>query len=62
MNKNTRIPPKLVTTKALAERWFCCVPTVRRRLQRLGVKPIRLTKRSLLFRAEDIEKIEAACQ
>lgn len=45
----------------LGERWHCHRMTAYRRLIRLGVKPMKLSGRSVLIRTSDVELIEAAC-
>jgi hypothetical protein len=55
------LKPPFFNLDQLGERWFCHPKTAQRRLQKLGVKPMKLTERSVLFRAEDIERIEKQC-
>lgn len=45
----------------LGTRWHCHRMTAYRRLQQHGIRPIKLSARSLLFRASDIERIEFGC-
>jgi hypothetical protein len=47
--------------KQLGTRWHCHHMTAYRRLLRLGVRPVKLSGRSVLFRTSDIERIEFGC-
>ena len=53
--------PSFFNLDQLGDRWHCHRATALRRLQRLGVKPIKLSERSLLYRISDIERIENSC-
>jgi len=57
-------PPEkaLINLDGLGQRWHCHPKTAWRRMLRLGVKPIKLSKRSILFRMADVLRIEALCQ
>jgi hypothetical protein len=55
------LKPPFFDLDQLGERWHCHRLTAYRRLQRLGVKPIKLSDRSLLFRMSDIVQIEDSC-
>jgi len=66
MKTKTLIPqkeqPPFFDTDQLGRRWHCHRMTALRRLQQLGVKPIKLSGRArLLFRVSDIERIENLC-
>jgi hypothetical protein len=50
-----------IKAEAVGNRWFCCSATAKRRLKKFGVKPLRLSQRSILYRMSDIERIEADC-
>ena len=65
--KNVALPranisKQFFTCEELGSRWQCHSKTALRRMQRLGVKPIKLTKRSILFRMTDVLRVEAQCQ
>jgi hypothetical protein len=59
--KPEAIAGRYLTGEEVAERWRCCVATVFRRLRKFGVKPMKLSQRSCLFRAADIIKVERDC-
>jgi hypothetical protein len=50
-----------LTCEELGERWRCHPKTAQRRMIRFGVKPTKLSRRSVLFRLTDVEKIESDC-
>lgn len=52
----------LLDLEELGIRWRCHRMTALRRAKQLGLKPIHLSKRRLLFRVEDVERIESECQ
>ena len=53
--------PPFFDLDQLGDRWHCHRLTAYRRLQRLGIKPVKLSDRSLLFRMSDIVQIENDC-
>jgi hypothetical protein len=52
----------LLDLEELGIRWRCHRMTALRRANQLGLKPMRLSKRRLLFRVSDVERVEAECQ
>jgi hypothetical protein len=56
--KTNSAPPPYLSPEDLGARWQCHTVTARRRCKRLGVNALRLTKRSILYRVEDIARIE----
>ena len=51
---------QLLSRGAVAQRWECCIETIKRR-ERAGIlKPIRFNQRMLRYRLSDILAIEAA--
>jgi hypothetical protein len=53
----------LLTDKELAIRWKIKSPkTAVRRMKRFGVRPIKLTRRCILYRWSDVLRIEDQCQ
>jgi predicted site-specific integrase-resolvase len=49
---------KLLNRKELAERWGCCIETVKR-MQNSGVlRPVVFTGRLIRYRVEDVRRIE----
>jgi hypothetical protein len=65
LRKERRSPsltPPFFDLDQLAERWHCHRLTALRRLQRLGIKPLKLSQRGLLlFKVTDVERIENSC-
>jgi hypothetical protein len=62
MNAETYVKERpFLNCEELGIRWRCHPRTAFRRMERLGVKPMKLTQRSLLFRMTDITRIEDAC-
>ena len=49
----------LLTAKDVADRWRCCVHSVRRRKD---LKPVRFNQRMLRYKLADLEAIERAAQ
>jgi len=56
-DNGTPVLPSLLTITQLAARWACCRHTI---LRRKDLHPIRLGRRLVRYRREDIEAIEAA--
>lgn len=52
-------PGHLLTSRDVADRWSCCVHSVRRRKD---LRPVRFNQRMLRYRLADIEAIERAAQ
>lgn len=51
---------QLLSRGAVAQRWECCIETIKRR-ERAGIlKPIKFNQRLLRYRLSDIVAIEAA--
>jgi hypothetical protein len=50
---------KLLSRQQVAERWECCTHTIARRKD---IHPVRLGRRLVRYRLEEIEAIEAAAQ
>jgi hypothetical protein len=62
MNKNQKlVEPAFLSPQELGERWRCHQITARRRLERHGVMPMKLSERSILYRMSDVTRIERAC-
>ena len=58
-NTKTKLDQPYVNCEDLGDRWRCHPMTAKRRLLKLGVKPLKMTQRSVLFRMKDVERIEA---
>jgi hypothetical protein len=58
---DNNLGPGFFDCEQLGARWHCHPRTAFRRMQRLGIKPMKLTRRSVLFRMTDVARIEAAC-
>ena len=61
MKRKTNFAPSLLSKEDVGDRWGCNKVTAGRRLDRLGIKANRLTKRSVLYRLEDIVRVEEEC-
>jgi hypothetical protein len=55
------IKPAYLDSEELASRWRCHVATARRRMKKFGIRPLRLSKRSVLYRMTDVERLEGDC-
>ena len=51
---------RLVSRRALAQRWECCVETIKRREREGRLRAIRFNQRLLRYKLSDILAIEAA--
>ena len=51
---------QLLSRGALAQRWECCIETIKRREREGILKSIRFNQRLLRYRLSDIVAIEAA--
>jgi predicted site-specific integrase-resolvase len=51
-------PEKFLTRHELAQRWRCSRETVKRRQRSGDLHPVRLSKRHLLYKVSEIEKLE----
>ena len=51
---------QLLSRRALAQRWDCCIETIKRREREGILKPIRFNQRLLRYKLSDILAIEAA--
>ena len=51
---------QLLSRRALAQRWECCIETIKRREREGILKSIRFNRRLLRYRLSDILSIEAA--
>jgi hypothetical protein len=60
--KGNSVTTPYLSAEDLSNRWQCHAVTARRRCEKLGVKALRLSKRSLLYSLEDIIRLEADCQ
>ena len=55
-------PEQFLTRRELAARWRCSTETIKRR-QRAGLlHPIRLSRRSLLYKLSEVEAVKGAAQ
>jgi hypothetical protein len=53
--------PTFLDLDELGLRWHCHRMTAYRRMKRLGVKPMKLSTRQVLFRLSDIARVENEC-
>ena len=53
---------KFLKRRELAARWRCSVETVKRRERAGFLHPIRLSRRSLLYKLSEVEAVEGAAQ
>jgi hypothetical protein len=60
-NLRKELSPPFFDLDQLGARWHCHRLTAHRRLQRFGIKPLKLSGKSVLYRMSDIVRIEDAC-
>jgi hypothetical protein len=61
MNKKIVLPPeRLLSRRAVADRWQTSVETVKRREKAGLLKPIRFNQRLLRYKLSEVEALEAA--
>jgi ABC-type transport system involved in Fe-S cluster assembly fused permease/ATPase subunit len=53
--------PTFADLDELSLRWHCHRQTAKRRMRRFGVKAVKLSERSVLFRMSDIARVEKEC-
>ena len=59
--RSTKPAGEFLNSEELGARWKCHPLTAKRRMQRFGIKPMRLSQRSALFHAADVVRIENLC-
>ncbi len=56
-NKQAATFSRLLSRQEVARRWGCCPHTIARRK---GLRPLRLNRRLLRYRIEDVQAVETA--
>jgi hypothetical protein len=56
------ISEQFLTRHELAQRWRCTTETIKRKDRRGDLHPVRLSKRHLLYKVSEIEKLEREAQ
>jgi len=51
---------QLLSRRALAQRWGCCIETIKRREREGVLRPIRFNQRLLRHKLSDVLAVEAA--
>jgi hypothetical protein len=59
-NPQKELNPPFFDLDQLGARWHCHRLTAHRRLQRFGIKPLKLSGKSVLYRMSDIVQIESS--
>jgi len=59
-SKVSEQPNPFLDLTELATRWRCHRATAYRRMKRFGIRPTKLSQRSILFRVSDIALVEKA--
>jgi len=54
------ISEQLLSRRVLAQRWSCCVETIKRREREGLLRPVRFNQRLLRYRLSEIISIEAS--